>query len=106
MSVKMTSLSITLVSGDLEIAFAGPLAPGAGNRAVIGAQIFQPSISRDVNGSAAFIFGVRLDANGPVGHVHHDARDRNGIWAGIDDPGHVLAVPVHYKRDLIPLSGG
>jgi len=77
---------------------------GPFNCAVVGADVFQAAFRRYVNRFAGAIFGVRLDSDGPVGDVDEDAGDRNGVRAGVDDAGDVLAVPVHDDRDLGGLS--
>src|SRR5262249_55183101 len=59
-----------------------------------------------VNRLAARIFSINFDANGPIGNVHEDAGEGNGVGSRIHDPGDVLSVPIQHQRALMALTGG
>src|SRR5579863_1252885 len=91
-----------LVSCEPEVTVHRALMPGALDRAVVGPYVFETALGRDVN----LVFGVGFDAYGPFGDVDKDARDWNGVRAGVDDAGHVFAIPVEDEGNLSALCGG
>src|SRR6478609_5340775 len=75
---KMTNRSM-LIAGELEVALDCALRPGALQRAVVGADVFQLARGGDMA-----VLGIGFYADGPVRHVYENACERDGIGTGVD----------------------
>src|SRR5713226_926763 len=99
---QLTNSTVS-VSHHLEVALLAAFGPGAGDKALVCADVLQLAVDRVVHGLARGVLAVAFDVHAPRGGIERGLLDRDSFRPGIDVAGDRLAVPVHLEHDVRPI---